>query len=253
MWGKSIILTLLLGTSNAAIAETADLPDDLQFAVIFDVPGTTLAVQLLAAAYDNLGIVLTTREVPSRRALMMADNGQVDGDLFRIAEVGDRYPNLVRVPYPLLEAKLHAVSRFPGDRLLVGNGDWKPRVAVRRGVLIAEQTAEDLGMVLVHADSYQQMQALLDWGRVDLALVSSIESLSPLDDERWDHLHIIPEPVTRFTLYHYLHRRHANLAEPLAKALEQLDRSGEKARIAERVQKTFNVADTRSEEDRRQD
>lgn len=35
---------------------------------------------------------------------MMASIGQLDGDLFRIAEVADRYPNLIRVPYPCWKA-----------------------------------------------------------------------------------------------------------------------------------------------------
>ncbi len=253
MWAKSVILSLLVASPGAALAESADPPGELRFASIADLPSTTLAVQLLSAAYDDLGIDVTAREVPSRRALMMASIGQLDGDLFRIAEVADRYPNLIRVPYPLLEGKLHAVSKFPDNRLLAGNGDWRPRVAVRRGVLIAEQTADDLNMIPVHADSYQQMQAMLDWGRVDLALVSSIEGISPLQNERWDHLYILPEPVTRFTLYHYLHRRHARLVDPLAEALEQLDRSGEMARIAHRLQQNFNVADTRSEKDSTRD
>lgn len=248
MWARCILLLMALGCASPVKATSDKVPESLRFAIISDVPSTTLAVQLLSSAYQELGIKLTTREVPSRRALLMADVGQVDGDLFRIAEVGDRYPNLVRVPYPLLEGEVLAVTAVPGMDAKADSDDRKLRVAVRRGVLIAEQAAKDLDMVPIHADSYEQMRAMLDWGRVDLALISSIEGFSPLHDERWDHLYILPEPVTRFTLYHYLHRRHAELAEPLAEVLEQLDLSGEKTRIAERVRKTFNVADTLREE-----
>lgn len=248
MWAKSVIVTLLLASAPPVLGDPTDKPVELHFATIADIPSTALAEQLLRAAYGDLGINVFTREVPSRRALMMADIGQVDGDLFRIAEVGDRYPNLVRVPYPFLEGEVLAVSAVPGMGLKADSGDRKLRVAVRRGVLIAEQTAEALGMVPVRADTYQQMRAMLDWGRVDLALISSVEGFSPLQDERWDHLYILPEPVTRFTLYHYLHRRHAELAEPLTEVLEQLDLSGEKNRIAERVRTSINVADTLREE-----
>lgn len=231
MWSRTLLITLLLASLATAHASQ---PDPLRFAIIDDVPSTHLAVRLLNAAYKDLGLSLTTEKVPSRRALMLADMGEVDGDLFRIASVGDRYPNLVRVPYPLLEGRLDAVTGNPdliGLQSLDETDTTRLRVAIRRGVLIAEQTAEALDMVPVSTDSYDQMRALLEWHRVDLALVSDIEGFSPLNDPSWAPFYVFPEPAARFQLFHYLHRQHAELAEPLAAALEKLDRSGERARI----------------------
>ncbi|MFL1485534.1 hypothetical protein [Marinobacter sp. LN3S78] len=238
MWARILLISLLLG--NAAFADSAaeDTPTELRFAVIADVPSTPLALELLRTAYGQLGINVVTRLVPSRRALLMADIGEVDGDLFRIADVGDQYPNLVRVPYPLLEGRLHAVTNNPGLVGLQSLGQLTTtdlRVAVRRGVIVAEQTAEALGMTPVRTDSYGQILAMLEWQRVDLALVSGIEGFSPLNDDIWDSIYVFPETVTDFTLYHYLHRRHAGLADPLATVLEQLEQTGEKARILERL------------------
>lgn len=176
MWSRTLLITLLLASLATAHAKPPDLP--LRFAIIDDVPSTHLAVRLLNAAYKELGLSLTTETVPSRRALMLADMGEVDGDLFRIASVGDQYPNLVRVPYPLLNGQLDAVTGNPdltGLQSLDETDTTRLRVAVRRGVIIAEQTAEALDMVAVRADSYDQMRTLLEWQRVDLALVSDIE------------------------------------------------------------------------------
>lgn len=238
MWARLLLITLLLGNTALADPAAEDTPSELRFAVIADVPSTELALELLRTAYGRLGIDVVTRLVPSRRALLMADIGEVDGDLFRIADVGDQYPNLVRVPYPLLTGQLHALASNPdlvGLQSLDQLTTTDLRVAVRRGVIIAEQTAEALGMTPVRTDSYAQILALLEWGRVDLALVSGIEGFSPLNDDAWDSVYVFPEAVTDFTLYHYLHRRHAELAEPLARVLEQLEHSGEKARILERL------------------
>jgi hypothetical protein len=209
-------------------------PDELRFAIISDVPSTSLAVRLLSAAYEELGVTVTTREVPSRRALMMADIGEVDGDLFRIASVAEQYPNLVRVPHPLLHGQLHAVTSRPDFTGLQNLGEAETadlRVAVRRGVIVAEQAAEALGMELVRAESYGQMHALLEWRRVDIVLLSNIEGFSPMHDESWNPYYVFPEPVVHFPLYHYLHRRHAELAEPLAEVLETMERNGERARV----------------------
>lgn len=238
MWARLLLITLLLGNTALADPEAKDTPSELRFAVIADVPSTELALELLRTAYGQLGIDVVTRLVPSRRALLMADIGEVDGDLFRIADVGDQYPNLVRVPYPLLNGQLHALTSNPdlvGLQSLDQLTTTDLRVAVRRGVIIAEQTAEALGMTPVRTDSHAQILALLEWGRVDLALVSSIEGFSPLNDDAWGSVYVFPDIVTDFTLYHYLHRRHAHLAEPLAKVLETLERSGERSRIIERI------------------
>lgn len=242
MWARLLLMLLLVGSLHTAPSTAEEhTPKVLHFAVIADVPSTELALELLRVAYSELGIEVVARTVPSRRALMMANIGVVDGDLFRIALVGKQYPDLVRVPYPLLYGQLHAVTNRP---LLTGllSLEQLPtthlRAAVRRGVIIAEQAVEGLGMVPVRADSFDQMLALLAWDRVDLALISYVEGISPLNTEAWRDFYVIPEPVTRYTLYHYLHRRHAHLAAPLARVLEQLDRSGERARIMERVKNT---------------
>lgn len=236
MGSRALLIIFLL----ASLAKGhASQPDPLRFAIIDDIPGTPLAVDLLSAAYEDLGINITTRKVPSRRALLLADIGEVDGDLFRIASVGDQYPNLVRVPHPLLEGRLHAVTGNPdltGLQSLDETDTSRLRVAVRRGVIIAEQTAEALDMVLIRADSYDQIRALLEWQRVDLALVADIEGVSPLDAPSWGRFYVFPEPVTRFQLFHYLHREHAGLAEPLAESLKRLEGSGERAQITSRYQ-----------------
>ncbi|MFC4257413.1 hypothetical protein ACFOZ5_00045 [Marinobacter lacisalsi] len=234
---RALLIIFLLASPATAHASPPDSP--LRFAIIDDVPSTHLAAHLLSVAYEDLSLSITTEKLPSRRALLTADMGEVDGDLFRIASVGDQYPNLVGVPYPLLEGQLDAVTGNPdliGLQSLDEIDTTRLRVTVRRGVIIAEQTAEALDMVPVRADRYDQMRALLEWQRVDLALVSDIEGFSPLHDPSWDPFYVFPEPAARFQLFHYLHRQHAELVVPLAAALEKLDRSGERAQITSRYQ-----------------
>ncbi|WP_339799987.1 hypothetical protein [uncultured Marinobacter sp.] len=215
----------------------------LQIAVIDDVPSTRLATQLLVTAYATLGLRLDTTIVPSRRALLMADQGLVDGDLFRIEEVASQYPDLVQVPYPLLQGRLMAVVADPLADSLPAVNDRPLRVAVRRGVIIAEMTADRLGMKTILADNYQQMRALLDWGRVDLMLISDIEELSPLANSDWQDLGILPQPVTTFVLYHYLHKRHSDLAHDLAETLREMNENGVTLRITNQARLEHTTAD----------
>ncbi|MGP9830948.1 hypothetical protein [Marinobacter sp. NSM] len=157
---KFLFLILALATSclPLANANTDNQGNTIHIAVIDDVPSTTMAVRLLETAYARLGLSMQTLVSPSRRALLMADSGQLDGDLFRIESVASDYPNLLKVNYPLLEGGLYAVIRNPHAQKLPEPSDKPLKVAVRRGVIIAEKTAEALGMEPVHrklrADSH---------------------------------------------------------------------------------------------------
>ena len=137
---------ILAGFSQLPAALNAgERPDKVRIAVIDDVPSTIAAVQILETAYQRLDINMTTLVAPSRRALLMADTGNLDGDLFRIATVAEGYPNLVRVDFPLLKGKLHAVVRNREIQQLPESRTNDPiKVAIRRGVIIAENTATEL-------------------------------------------------------------------------------------------------------------
>jgi len=230
-----IAAALAIASMAPATAYADGHENRIYIAVIDDIPSTTMAVRLLEVAYQRLGLEMRTLVAPSRRALMMADNGKLDGDLFRIESVAAEYPNLTQVDYPLLEGGLFAVVRDPNAQTMPEPGDQPLKVAVRRGVIIAEQTAVTLGMEPLHTESYEQMHQLLERGRVELALVSDIEGLSPLTSDNWNQFTVLPEPVIRFKLYHYVNRRHGNLARELARVLAELEREGVKDDIRERT------------------
>lgn len=225
------LLTILL--SIATLASANPLPREVKIAVINDVPSTILGIALMDQAYTRLGIEMQIQSLPSRRALHLTNRGELDGDLFRIKAAADSYPNLIWVDYPLLEGGLYAVFKDPDATELPNTRDKPLQVAVRRGVLIAEQTAQALGMHTVRADSYDQIRNLLEHGRADFALISNIEGLSPMTGSAWEQMNILPEPVTRFTLYHYLNKRHAHLAEALAEVLAQMEKEGVKQGLLE--------------------
>ena len=222
---------MALACCGASSGYAGSYPEQVRIAVIDDVPSTVAGMALLNEAYARLGVDMQVLVLPSRRALYLADRGKLDGDLFRITTVAEDYPNLQRVDYPLLQGGLYAVVLDPAATDLLRHTGRRLNATLRRGVLIAEQTAETLGMYPLPAESYEQMRRLLEYGRADLALVSDIEGLSPVSGPGWSHLNRLPEPVVRFTLYHYLNRRHAQLAAELAVVLEQLEREGFKAHI----------------------
>lgn len=224
-------LKILLLSSALFLASLQAIAEELVFSVIDDVPSTRLAKHILSRAYADQDISIRSLVVPSRRALLIANQGSVDGELFRIAGIDQGHPDLIRVPYPLLEGHLRVATADPAI------ADWTPEalqtwtIAIRRGVIIAEHATA--GMNTVVTDSYDQMMELMKHGRVDVALVSDIEGRSPMTSKTWAPIRILEHPVVHFTLYHYLHKKHAARVQPLAESLRRMTESGETARIIE--------------------
>ena len=222
-----ILMTLCI-TSNS---HSTEHPEHIRIAAIIDVPITAATAHLMQHAYQRLGVNMKTLDTPSRRALMMADKGLLDGDLFRIAQVAFDYPNLIRVDYPLLYGELRAVVR-PGDADVLNRASAKPKTAVvRLGVIIAEKTAKAMGLKPIRANSYEQARTLLESGRVDMALVSDIEGFGPLALESWQAFEVLPKPVATFKLYHYLNQSHAQLAQALPEILKDIETNGTRTKI----------------------
>ncbi|MCE0760723.1 hypothetical protein LWH94_16145 [Marinobacter sp. G11] len=242
---RMLLLLLIVADASCASGDVKSGQEQqtLNIAVIEDVPSVALGIRLLRAAYKELNIELVIHSFPSRRALLMAEQGVMDGDLFRVEAVGNDSESLVKVPYPLLEGQLFAVTREPV-------ADWKASaqespqlVAIRRGVIVEEMTAASSGLEPVPTASYAQVNELLERGRVSVALVSEIEGFSPMQHASWSKFHQHAEPVTTFTLYHYLHERHKDLIQPLARILRRLDQSGVKRKILEQTH-SESTADT---------
>ena len=203
-------------------------------AKIEGIPSTGMGDMLLERAYQELGLTLKTMTLPSRQALRLANLGMIDGDMFRVSEVVEPlYPNLVRVPYPLLRGSFRVVT------LDADITHWDKarfiregrRVAVRRGVLMAEALAD--GLNVIHTNDYDQLASLVRLGRVDLALFSDIEGFGPHKATTWHDLRVLDEPALEYDLYHYVHRKHRARAVALAAVLRRMDESGERQRIIE--------------------
>ena len=51
---------------------------------------------ILKEAYGHLNIDISTKVLPSERALRIANSGVLDGDIHRIIGLENMYPNLIR-------------------------------------------------------------------------------------------------------------------------------------------------------------
>jgi len=70
--------------------------------LVGDDPAATISEMVLREAYRRLGRTLVVHQLPGERSLVYANEGKMDGELYRKLGLDRDYPNLVIVPVPLL-------------------------------------------------------------------------------------------------------------------------------------------------------
>ncbi len=181
------------------------------------------AYRVVHEAYRRLGIDLRAELLPRERALMSADGGETDGDLVRAAGVDAQYINLVRVPEPVITFDVIAFTA--GLKFAVDGWDsLRPySLCIMRGMKLAEQGTE--GMSRLIANTADQAILMLGAGRCQVAVLGN-EVWPDIERLQAGPLRALDPPITSVPLYHYVHRRHAELVPRLAGALHAMRNAG---------------------------
>ncbi len=185
-------------------------------------------------AFRRLGFSVEIAVLPAERALANVNDGVDDGELLRVEGIDAKYPNLVRVPEPVMSVDFVAFARDPG----ISIDGWRSLAGYAlgyvQGWIIYEVNSPDPTPVI--ARDMSQLLRVLEAGHVDLALA-----------ERWQGLYLLRElgiearllepPLATHPMYIYLNRRHEQLVAPLARALVAMKSDGTYTRhVAERLE-----------------
>jgi len=180
----------------------------------------SLCVLRLRSALASLSYQLQLRFAPGRRALLLANTGQVDGDLARSTLVEDEYINLRRVSVPCAYVKpaLYGLAQGPVS--------WQQRrlkkIAYFRGsTQLLGSLADSLkDYELVYTGSSEQSLKLLQAHRVDAVFISKplFAQLGQSQPQLVNGVVQLTPELDQVKLYTYLHKRH----EALMPQLEQL-------------------------------
>lgn len=203
----------------------AKLPE-LRIAAVQKDALSWVAARLLTEIYRAAGLQLVIEPLPAVRAGMVVQGGQLDGELVRIQSYGQQHPQLLRVEPAYYRLSVQAYS-MPARRLRV-TSRMDLRLyslgAVRGLSYVPELTAGH--PALTQAQNAEQLFRMLQAGRLDLALESSVTAGYVLDQLALRDATASPE-LARYELYHYLHPRHRELLPRLSEAIRRLKASGE--------------------------
>ena len=214
---------------------TAYAREKLVFAT-FENAGVTLVQEpVMREAYRRLGYEIEIRKFPGERALLMADQGHVDGELARLAAVREMYGNLIMVPESIHELRDVVITKN-ADFTLAGWESLEPyTVLSRRGYKYFEGKCREHQINYQLVNSFEDMVKILHAGRYDVGLVTMLDGLKTMKDMGIRDLRVIEPPLEIIPTYHFLHKKHKKLVPLVSEKLKELKKEGYIKKIENQV------------------
>ena len=199
--------------------------DKLVFTSIENSGFTAFATKVVTQAYKNIGIDISVKALPGKRALIVSNQGKgVDGELFRISGVEKTYTNLIPIKVALHKSQWMVYTKNK-DFKVQGWQSLKPyKIGIKRGIATTEKGTQ--GMKTTRVNSNEQLFKLLDTNRVDLIVISKINGKKYLDNSQYKDIDFLETPVAIISVYHFLHIKNQHLVPKITQAMKELEEQG---------------------------
>ncbi len=201
------LTNITLGTTNA-----------------FDTPLYLHAKSILTYSLAKLGYSLTIKTLPNKRSLSWANEGKLDGELFRVSYLNlTDFPNLQRVNESLFTIDQSVISK---KHIIVDGWDSMKNytLAYERGTKFLDEKQEYFKDIIL-VNSSEQAIDMVYVGRADITITSSSTAKRILSKNKKIEkiIKIQQPPLIEITLHTYInHQRHPKLPNELSRILKQL-------------------------------
>lgn len=233
---SACLLLIVAAAALAAIASPAEVcAETLQLSYTEGSTYQEIATPILVKAYKRLGLSVKALPLPGRRALRSSNHGLVDGEVIRLPVIEKDYPDLIRVPVPVIEISNNGYARTALAPVRTPGDLGRRSVGIIRGLIVLENFTEGTRRKMFN--NQPEMFLALAEGRVDLILTNQFDALKYGDES----LQATPEPIQSNQAYHYLHKKHADLVPRIAEALTTVLRQGERERVIEQLVKQWRA------------
>jgi polar amino acid transport system substrate-binding protein len=229
--------TLLVIVAMLAIGTPTHEQSVIRLARIADIPDQFVGGELLRAVYARLNISLEFADVPGKRALALSSSGELDGEVHRIADLAQTYPTLLQISPAInyIEPSVFTTTLRFDVRGWDSIKDYS--IGIVRGVGSSEAGTRGMSRVTA-ATSLESMIQMLDAGRFDLVVTDLFSGRAAVAKLKLQsRIAPLSPPLQRVYIYHYLHERHRDLAKRVGAVIQEMDASGELARLREQLVK----------------
>ncbi|WP_299879854.1 ABC transporter substrate-binding protein [uncultured Cocleimonas sp.] len=183
-----------------------------------------MAKPILEVAYSRIGKSVKFEKLPAERSLVYTNSGFSDGELARIAGLEEKYQNLTRISIPIAYDELSVYYKKPNLKVEGWSSLLPYNIGFVAGSKITEQKTEGMNVEMV--SSATQGLNKVNLGRSDIFIgLKGIQCL--IDKLKLTDIKVIDQPLEKLVMYHYVHKKHSQMARNLETVLRQMKESGE--------------------------
>ena len=193
--------------------------------VIFNRPANSAqasyALALLTLAYKELNYEVHIIDFNRQNALLAANNGVLDGQLGRDISIEADNKNLIRINYPLFDYKLLLFKNCQPNTL-----DKLDSIAVLSGYPVQHHYLNEhkFNGNIIEVKNITTQLNLLAKHKVDGVIM--LDFVLKADNFSLPETCMQTQLLSTFSLYHYVHKKHAALVSKLLNALNKLHDNG---------------------------
>ena len=193
--------------------------------------GTGTLDLVIKEAFRRIGQKIKIEWLPSERALINADLGIDDGDFVRVAGIGKKFHNLVRVPGKLCEFQFAAFARRPGIKISGWKSFARYNVGIPRGAQVLEENVSKGMRSLTEVNDQNALFSMLLNGRFDVIVYEKVQGEGLIKECGLPGIRQVGHVLKRTPMYLYMNRRYLALVPRLAMAIRQMKKDGAFSRI----------------------
>jgi len=190
-------------------------------------------VRIFKEIYRRLGINIIIKNYPAQRALSLANSGELDGDLVRRADGVSLQSNLIKVPTTFIKGKAVAFSKNK-NIILKGWESLKPyKIAILRGHKGSEKHTRAYNPEIIN--TAEELFYFLHKGRADIIIYPYYAGIIHLKKLGITDIYPLSPPLDEVPIYHFLHKKHADLVPKVDKIIQQIIKEGLPEKIKRQV------------------
>lgn len=201
-------------------------------------PAMIIVERVMKEAYERIGMKMELKKYPSRRSIMTANRGQVDGELIRIKQIGSDYPNLIPVPVEIMCIDFVV---FTKDKQFNVKG-WESilpySVDYLGGTLVIEKNLID-GTDVTSVKALEHAFRRLDIGWTDVVVDGRFSGQLIAKKLGLSSIKVLEPPLISVSGYHYVNAKNKSMVEPLITVLQKMKAEGRINEIKEQVTREF--------------
>jgi polar amino acid transport system substrate-binding protein len=227
---KHAFFTIIIGLIGFIHPATADKIETLVISspAIPPVSGTYpepgYLKNIIVEAGKRIDVKISFRHMPAVRSLVASDSGTTQGELHRVEGLEKLYPNLIRVPEPVVIDQFVGFAATP-DMVIK---DWRQtgdlQISYPRGwTLYAQAFGEDNSHHM--GNSGVPLFKMVEHGRIDIAM-HTLDKGTYIAAKNDIHVYPVKPAFAIKPMYMYLHHSKAHLVDRLAQSIREVKQDG---------------------------